>query len=85
MLCNGRKWRAEQTLLLQKKDENEAKALEELRAQAKKDLQDWYTRQEELLNQAKVSNRLGFSHSRWEEGCHHWSVDGMRGGVTIGQ
>ena len=51
------KWRHEQTALIQKKDEAEAKALEELKTQAKKDLEQWYGRHEELLNQTKASNR----------------------------
>ncbi|KAL5484560.1 hypothetical protein EMCRGX_G021084 [Ephydatia muelleri] len=51
------KWRQEQTALIQKKDEAEGRALDELKAQAKKDIEEWYGRHEELLNQTKASNR----------------------------
>ena len=55
-----RKWRQEQTALIQKKDEAEGRALDELKAQAKKDIEEWYGRHEELLNQTKASNRQVF-------------------------
>ena len=37
-----RKWREEQEMLLQKKDEAEQIRMNELREQAKKELDDWY-------------------------------------------
>ena len=50
--------------MIQKKDEAEAKALEELKTQAKKDLEQWYGRHEELLNQTKASNRQAYSSTQ---------------------
>lgn len=52
-----RQWRQEQSEMLAKKDAEEAEALEELRAQARKELGEWYTRNGEQLTQTKASNR----------------------------
>ena len=43
--------------MLAKKDEEEKAALEELRNQAKQELQEWYGRHEEQLTQTKGLNR----------------------------
>ena len=52
-----RKWREEQANMLQEKDEEERKALEELRENAHKELDDWYNHHEDTLKIAKDSNR----------------------------
>jgi hypothetical protein len=52
-----RKWREEQETLLQKKDEAEQVRMNELREQAKKELDDWYKHYEEQLNKTKEINR----------------------------
>lgn len=44
--------------MLAEKDGEEAEALEELRASAKKELEDWYTHFEDQLKHTKESNRL---------------------------
>lgn len=43
--------------MLAKKDQEEQAALEELRNQAKQELQDWYSRHEEQFTQTKGTNR----------------------------
>lgn len=43
--------------MLAKKDAEENAALEELRAQARKELAEWYARNDEQLAQTKTSNR----------------------------
>ena len=43
--------------MLAKKDADETAALDELRAQARKELSEWYGRHEEQLTQTKTSNR----------------------------
>jgi len=52
-----RQWRQEQAEMLAQKDAEEAAALEELRAQARKELSEWYSRHDDQLNQTKTSNR----------------------------
>lgn len=52
-----RKWREEQELILKEKDEAEQIRMNELREQAKKELDDWYKHYEEQLNKTKVINR----------------------------
>ena len=53
----SRKWREEQAEMLAQKDAEEAAALEDLRAQARKELTEWYSRNDDQLNQTKISNR----------------------------
>ena len=52
-----RRWRAEHTAMLAKKDTEEAAAIEELREKAKKELADWYKHNEEQLQATKATNR----------------------------
>ncbi|XP_015782957.1 clathrin light chain isoform X2 [Tetranychus urticae] len=52
-----RKWREEQEKRLNEKDEEENKKKKELAEQAKKELEEWYSRCEEQLNKSKVINR----------------------------
>ncbi|XP_015786023.1 clathrin light chain isoform X2 [Tetranychus urticae] len=52
-----RKWREEQQNMLKQKDEEEIKKKKELAEQAKKELEEWYSRYEEQLNKSKVINR----------------------------
>merc|ERR1712141_788981 len=52
-----RKWREEQEQLLKEKDATEQIKMNELREQAKKELDDWYKHYEEQLNKTKVTNR----------------------------
>ena len=56
-VCVARKWREEQQEMLAKKDAEEAGALDELRALARKELADWYSRHDDQVGQTKVSNR----------------------------
>ncbi|VDK52818.1 unnamed protein product [Anisakis simplex] len=52
-----RKWREEHKILLEKKDEAEEKKKIEMRAAAKKELDEWYAQREEQLNKTKIANR----------------------------
>jgi len=52
-----KKWREEQEMRLKEKDEAEQVKMNELREQAKKELDDWYKHYEEQLNKTKVTNR----------------------------
>jgi len=52
-----KKWREEQEMRLKEKDETEQIRMNELREQAKKELDDWYKHYEEQLNKTKVVNR----------------------------
>ena len=53
--------------MLAQKDAEEAAALEDLRAQARKELSEWYSRNDDQLNQTKISNRWGrVAPSTWE-------------------
>jgi len=52
-----KKWREEQEMRLKEKDETEQIRMNELREQAKKELDDWYKHYEEQLNKTKVINR----------------------------
>ncbi|XP_025016795.1 clathrin light chain isoform X1 [Tetranychus urticae] len=60
-----RKWREEQQNMLKQKDEEEIKKKKELAEQAKKELEEWYSRYEEQLNKSKVINR---------EACNYFIV-----------
>ena len=46
--------------MLAKKDAEEAAALEELKAQSRKELAEWYGRHDEQLTQTKASNRYRY-------------------------
>jgi len=52
-----RKWREEQQERLRKKDEEETAAMDELKQQAKQELEDWYKRYENQLEKTKSTNR----------------------------
>ncbi|XP_064395972.1 clathrin light chain A-like [Halichondria panicea] len=52
-----KQWREEQEQRLSEKDTEETNALEELQNQAKTELEEWYNRHEEQLNQTKGLNR----------------------------
>lgn len=52
-----RKWREEQKERLEKKDAEEEKKRQELRAQAQRELEDWYQTQEDSTKKMKKSNR----------------------------
>merc|ERR1712201_30132 len=52
-----KKWGEEQEMRLKEKDEAEQVKMNELREQAKKELDDWYKHYEEQLNKTKVTNR----------------------------
>ncbi|XP_074594352.1 clathrin light chain isoform X2 [Brevipalpus obovatus] len=52
-----KKWREEQRAMLNAKDEEEAKRKKELAEQAKKEVEEWYTRYREQLNKSKQTNR----------------------------
>jgi len=52
-----RKWREDQKILLEEKDREEAKKKEELRSQAKRELDEWYSRYKEQLEKSKLNNR----------------------------
>lgn len=50
-------WREEQKTRLEQKDLEEEKKKEELREQARKELEDWYKHHEEAIAKTKSSNR----------------------------
>ena len=50
--------------MLAKKDAEEAAALDELRALARKELADWYSRHDDQVGQTKVSNRFAIFYSQ---------------------
>lgn len=52
-----KKWKVEQEERLRLKDEEEKQKMEELRAKAKKELDDWYKRYEDQLVKTKTNNR----------------------------
>ena len=52
-------WREEQQKMLEIKDANEAKKKEDLKEQAKKELQDWHQRYFQQLEKSKQINRYG--------------------------
>jgi len=52
-----KKWKAEQEEKLRVKDADEEKKMDELREQAKQELQDWYKHYEEQLEKTKETNR----------------------------
>ncbi|XP_042194869.1 clathrin light chain A isoform X3 [Callorhinchus milii] len=52
-----RKWREEQIKHLEELDANSCKAEIEWREKAKKELEDWYTQQEEQIEETKTNNR----------------------------
>lgn len=52
-----RKWREDQKTMLEEKDAEEERKREELKQQAKKELEDWYKQHEETITKTKSSNR----------------------------
>jgi len=52
-----RKWKEEQKERLEKKDQEEAAAMEELKVKAKQELEDWYKRYETQIEKTKSCNR----------------------------
>lgn len=50
-------WREEQKTRLEEKDREEETKKDELREQAKKELEDWYKHHEEAIAKTKSSNR----------------------------
>ena len=59
MFCPAhRKWKAQQEEMLQEKDAAELASLDELRALAQKELQEWYAHYDDQLKHTKDSNRL---------------------------
>jgi hypothetical protein len=52
-----RKWREEQSRILEQKDAEESKRKEELKQTAKHELEEWYTRYSEQLEKSKLNNR----------------------------
>merc|ERR1719220_1624810 len=50
-------WKENQVKMLQEKDENEEKAQEELKKQAKAELEDWYKQHSEQLGKLQAANR----------------------------
>ena len=52
-----RKWKEEQKERLEKKDQEETAAMEELKVKAKQELEDWYKRYETQIEKTKSSNR----------------------------
>nr|XP_033773833.1 clathrin light chain A isoform X1 [Geotrypetes seraphini] len=52
------KWREEQRDRLEKLDANSRKQESEWKEKAKKELEEWYTRQDELLQKTKLNNRV---------------------------
>ncbi|KAM7282079.1 clathrin light chain [Ixodes scapularis] len=52
-----KKWREEQAKMLEIKDVEEEKKKDELRAAAKKELDEWYARYQELIEKSKQANR----------------------------
>jgi len=59
-------WREEQTRLLDQKDAEEERKKEELREQAKKELDEWYTRYAEQLEKSKLNNREASKNAEQE-------------------
>ncbi|KAK6753111.1 hypothetical protein RB195_012609 [Necator americanus] len=54
---NIRRWREQQKVLLEKKDEAEEKKKNELRSAAKKELEEWYKQRDAALKLTKEANR----------------------------
>merc|ERR1712087_146243 len=52
-----RKWKEEQKARLEKKDQEETAAMEELKVKAKQELEDWYKRYETQIEKTKSCNR----------------------------
>ncbi|XP_055588900.1 clathrin light chain isoform X2 [Uranotaenia lowii] len=52
-----RKWREEQKARLEQKDREEELKKEELREQARKELEDWYKHHDEAISKTKAANR----------------------------
>ncbi|XP_041432399.1 clathrin light chain A S homeolog isoform X3 [Xenopus laevis] len=57
-----RKWREEQRSRLEMLDANSKKQESEWKEKASKELEEWYTRQDELLQKAKANNRTNINH-----------------------
>ncbi|EJW88381.1 clathrin light chain family protein [Wuchereria bancrofti] len=52
-----KKWREEQKIMLEKKDKNEERKKEEMRAAGKKELEEWYAQRAERLAKTRAANR----------------------------
>lgn len=52
-----KKWREEQAIRLEQKDAEEEEKKTELRANAKKELEEWYARYHEQIEKSKLANR----------------------------
>ncbi|XP_072011330.1 clathrin light chain A isoform X4 [Engystomops pustulosus] len=57
-----RKWREEQRSRLEMLDANSRKQETEWKEKAGKELEEWYTRQDELLQKTKANNRTNINH-----------------------
>ncbi|KAG8595021.1 hypothetical protein GDO81_001394 [Engystomops pustulosus] len=57
-----RKWREEQRSRLEILDANSRKQETEWKEKAGKELEEWYTRQDELLQKTKANNRTNINH-----------------------
>ncbi|XP_072260654.1 clathrin light chain A isoform X4 [Pyxicephalus adspersus] len=57
-----RKWREEQRSRLEALDANSRKQETEWKEKATKELEEWYTRQDELLQKTKANNRTNINH-----------------------
>jgi len=51
------KWREEQKLRLEQKDEEEERKKKEMKEQASKELEEWYTQHKETIEKTRLSNR----------------------------
>merc|ERR1712137_513434 len=51
------KWREEQKLRLEQKDEEEEKKKKEMKEQASKELEEWYSQHKETIEKTRLSNR----------------------------
>ena len=57
LIITCRRWRQEQEERLAKKDASEQEAIEELRRQARQELEDLYKHMDEQLDQTRVANK----------------------------
>ncbi|KAM4810484.1 clathrin light chain A isoform 3-T3 [Rhinophrynus dorsalis] len=57
-----RKWREEQRSRLEMLDANSVKQESEWKEKATKELEEWYARQDELLQKTKANNRTNINH-----------------------
>ena len=65
-----KKWKEEQKERLEKKDQEETAAMEELKVKAKQELEDWYKRYETQLEKTKRINREEEAKFRNDEVNH---------------